>query len=69
LAPAVKLLARDLCLGGAAARKLSSLPFRRPQEFNVVFLIPSAKMMRNALEPFRISPLKLLKFIFIRKMV
>src|SRR5260370_19286379 len=54
LAPAVNLLARDLCLGCAAARKVSSLQIRRQQEFNVLFLIPSAKMMRNTLQPFQI---------------
>src|SRR5216683_5041179 len=69
VAPAVNPLARDLCLGCAAARKLSSLQIRRQQKFHVLFLIPSAKMMSNTLQPFQISPLKPLKFIFIRKMV
>ncbi|PYX53584.1 MAG: hypothetical protein DMG76_24920 [Acidobacteria bacterium] len=65
----MNLLARGLCLGCAAARKLSSLQIRRRQEFHVLFLIPSAKMMRNTPQPFQISSPKPLKFIFIRKIV
>src|SRR5260370_34060246 len=69
VASALNQLARNLCLGCADARKLSSFEIRRPQEFHVLWLIPSAKMMRNSLPPFQISTLKPLKFIFIRKIV
>src|SRR5229473_5673446 len=69
VSPALNQLARYLCLGCAAARKLSSFEIRRPQKFHVLLLIPSAKMMRNTLPPFQISTLKPLKFIFIRKIV
>src|SRR5260370_4943178 len=69
VAPALNQLAPYLCLDCAAARKLSSFEIRRQQEFHVLLLIPSAKLMRKTLRPLQISTLKPLTFIVIRKIV